>query len=242
MAAWDVEWLEETDSTNSELKRRLDAPHGTIVAARRQTGGRGRLGRSFRSPDGGVYLSVLLRPSVPPGELLHLTAMAGVATRRAIEQVSGVAAGIKWVNDLVCDGKKLCGILVEWCGSAAIIGIGINCNTVDFPQELRETATSLRLLTGRDFAPEALAACLAQQLRAMDAALVAGRGAWLDEYAAHCITLGKPVRLLRGGEELGAAFATGIDAEGGLQVRYADGSTGTIRSGEVSVRSTGGYA
>ena len=95
MAAWEVEWLEETDSTNSELKRRFDAPHGTIVAARRQTGGRGRLGRSFSSPDGGVYLSVLLRPAVSPEKLLHLTAMTGVATRRAIEQVSGVATGKK---------------------------------------------------------------------------------------------------------------------------------------------------
>lgn len=241
MAAWEVEWLEETDSTNSELKRRFDAPHGTIVAARRQTGGRGRLGRSFSSPDGGVYLSVLLRPAVSPEKLLHLTAMTGVATRRAIEQVSGVAAGIKWVNDLVCGGKKLCGILVEWCGTAAIIGIGINCNTVDFPEGLAQTATSLRLLTGRRIAPEALAGCLAQQLRAMDTALLTDRDTWLAEYAAHCVTLNQPVRLLRGGEEIGTAFATGIDEQGGLQVRYPDGTTDTIRSGEVSVRGVESY-
>lgn len=241
MTAWNVEWLDEIDSTNNELKRRMDAPHGTVLAARRQTGGKGRLGRSFCSPEGGVYLSVLLRPEVSPEHLMHLTAMAGVATRRAIAAVSGIEAGIKWVNDLVYDGKKLCGILVEWCGSAAIIGIGINCNTVDFPEGLAQTATSLRLLTGREIAPEALAGCLARQLRAMDAALLTDRDTWLAEYAAHCVTLNQPVRLLRGGEEIGTAFATGIDEQGGLQVRYPDGTSDTIRSGEVSVRGTDSY-
>ncbi len=241
MAAWKVEWLDEIDSTNNELKRRLDAPHGTVLAARRQTGGKGRLGRSFCSPAGGVYLSALLRPEVSPEYLLHLTAMAGVAARRAIAAVSGIEAGIKWVNDLVYDGKKLCGILVEWCGSAAIIGIGINCSTVDLPAELRASATSLRLLTGRDISPDALAERLAQELHAMDAALLTGRNAWLAEYAAHCVTLGKPVRLLRGGEDIGGALALGIDAQGGLRVRRDDGTQDVIRTGEVSVRAANGY-
>ena len=241
MTAWNVEWLDEIDSTNNELKRRMDAPHGTVLAARRQTGGKGRLGRSFCSPEGGVYLSALLRPEVSPEQLLHLTAMAGVAARRAIAALSGIEAGIKWVNDLVYDGKKLCGILVEWCGSAAIIGIGINCSTVDFPAELRASATSLRLLTGRDISPGALAEQLAQELRAMDAALLTGRDAWLAEYAAHCVTLGKPVRLLRGGEDIGDAFAVGIDAQGGLRVRYDNGTEAIIRTGEVSVRGAEGY-
>lgn len=240
MAAWHIEWLEETDSTNNELKRRLDAPHGTVLAARRQTGGRGRLGRSFSSPDGGVYLSVLLRPSVPPEKLLHLTPMAAVATRRAITEGSGISADLKWVNDLLVDGKKLCGILTEWCGSAAIIGIGINCNIERFPPELQATATSLRLL-GREIAPQTLAESLVRQLETMDAALLTEREAWLAEYAAHCVTVGKPVRLLRGGAELGTAFATGIDGQGGLAVRYADGTEGVIRSGEVSVRGAHGY-
>lgn len=242
MSAWNVEWLEETDSTNRELKRRPDAPHGSVVAARRQTDGRGRLGRSFCSPDGGLYLSVLLRPSAPPELLLHLTAMAAVATRRAIAEVSGISAGIKWVNDLVLDGKKLCGILTEWCGTAAIIGIGINVNTAAFPDELLPSVTSLRLLTGRTLSVEALADALARQLVAMDAALLTERETWLSEYAAHCVTVGKPVRLLQGGAEVGTAFAAGIDAQGGLLVRYDDGTTDVIRSGEVSVRGTDGYA
>lgn len=238
---WPVTWLEETDSTNNALKRLPDAPHGTVLAARRQTGGKGRLGRSFSSPEGGLYLSVLLRPSALPEQLLHLTAMAAVAARRAIAQVSGVEAEIKWVNDLLAGGKKLCGILTEWCGRAAIIGIGINCNTTDFPEPLRQSATSLRLLTGHEIDIDALAGAMARQLEALDAAVLDGREAWLSEYAAHCVTVGKPVRLLRGGEELGTAFAVGIDGQGGLQVRYADGSMDVIRTGEVSVRGADGY-
>lgn len=241
MTDWTVTWVEETDSTNQALKERRDAPHGTVLAARRQTHGRGRLGRSFLSPEGGLYLSALLRPNCPPGELMHLTAMVAVAVRRAVASF-GVEPEIKWVNDLVCQGKKLCGILVEWSGSAAIIGVGINCNATDFPPEIASTATSLRLLTGHETDIAALAEAVAEALREMDSVLLSGREAYLAEYPAHCVTLGKPVRLLQSGKEPREAFALGLDENAGLLVRFADGHTETVQSGEASIRSFTGYA
>ena len=114
-APWSVVVPEEVDSTNNVAKQlgTQGAPHGTVVVTERQTGGRGRLGRSFVSPPGGVYLSVLLRPELPLERLMHLTALAAVATRRAIDDCCGLTPDIKWMNDLLWQDKKLCGILTE---------------------------------------------------------------------------------------------------------------------------------
>ncbi len=246
---WQVRVLPETDSTNNALKRECTAPHGTVLVTGKQTGGRGRLGRQFASPLGGVYLSVLLRPNAMPEELLHLTPMTAVAVRRAIADCSGVEADIKWTNDLVCGGKKLCGILTELtteAGSGAlqsvIVGIGVNCNTVieELPPEVRPMATSLAQLCGKPVDPNALAAAMVQRLYEMDGALLIRREAWMREYEAHCITIGQTVQVVRG-DERRVAFAEGIDAFGGLKVRWEDGTTETINTGEVSVRGMYGY-
>lgn len=239
--AWQVTQFDEVDSTNSALKRRPDAPHGTVYVARRQTGGRGRLGRQFASPEGGLYLSVLLRPEVPLGTLLHLTPMAAVAVRRAIFDVCGLEVSIKWINDLLYDGKKLCGILTEAVGEAVIVGIGINCSTEEFPPELREKATSLRHILGVAPEREALLGTVLHRLQEMDAALLSQRAQWLREYADVCVTIGRTVRLLRAGQPPRDALATGIDENGALCVRYADGTTEIIQSGEASVRGADGY-
>ena len=127
-------YLPETDSTNVQLKAmaRQGAPHGTVVIAGRQTGGKGRLGRTFHSPENaGVYLSILIRPNCAPGQLMHLTCAAAVAMCDAIEQAAGIRAGIKWTNDLVYGKRKLGGILTELGFSPdgkvdwVIVGIGI---------------------------------------------------------------------------------------------------------------------
>lgn len=240
--------VEETGSTNEDLKKQTNAPHGTALLARRQTGGKGRLGRQFSSPEGGVYLSLLLRPKAKPGELLHLTAMAAVAVRRAIWKLCGLQAQIKWTNDLVYEGKKLCGILTELVtgeGGAlqsVIIGVGLNCNTRPeaLPPELEKMATSLAQVTGRSFdIPEAAGAIL-QELWEMDRALFSEKASWLREYEKACVTLGKQVRIIRGEAER-CALALGIDENGGLLVRYEDGTEGTVQTGEVSVRGMYGY-
>ncbi len=241
-----VQVLRETDSTNDALKRMRSAPHGTVLVTGRQTKGRGRLGRSFFSPEGGVYLSVLLKPNAPASELLHLTAMAAVAVRRAINDCCGVAPDIKWTNDLVYGGRKLCGILTELVRQegalCAIIGIGVNCSTdlAQLPPEVRDVATSLRKITGRQIDPNDLARCMVRRLFEMDAALLTEKKAWMAEYAAACVTVGKPVQVVSGAERR-SAFAEGIDENGALLVRWDNGETAAVSTGEVSVRGMYGY-
>lgn len=239
---WQLLTVSEVDSTNSALKRMPDVPHGTMLLAARQSGGRGRLGRSFASPEGGLYLSVLLRPQAPPERLLHLTAMAAVAVRRAVFACCALRVDIKWTNDLVVRGKKLGGILTELLtgaeGTTVLIGIGLNCNTL--PGEVKEMATSLRAETGQEVSTPALAQTLRQELQALDRELLTKQALWLEEFSAACITLGKTVQVIRG-ESRRTARALSIDAEGGLRVRYEDGEEATITTGEVSVRGMYGY-
>ena len=250
-APWSVIVPEQVDSTNNVAKQlgAQGAPHGTVVVTERQTGGRGRLGRRFASPPGGVYLSVLLRPGAEVRSLLHLTAMAAVAVRRAIADCCDLKPDIKWMNDLLWQKKKLCGILTELSCEAdtgrleyAVVGIGVNCNTrlSDLPEEVRPMATSLALATEREIDPNAMALALIRRLQEMSAALLGDRAAWMQEYRRACITVGKQVLLVRGTERR-SALALDVDGEGGLVVRYEDGSTGTVNSGEVSVRGIYGY-
>lgn len=241
-----VQVLRETDSTNNALKRMLHAPHGTVLVTGLQTAGRGRLGRTFSSPEGGVYLSVLLRPDAPASALLHLTPMAAVAVRRAIIDTCGVAPGVKWTNDLVCGGRKLSGILTEYVQSGiapcVIVGVGVNCNTDTdlLPPEVRDVAISLRQVTGQIVDPNALALAMVRRFAEMDAVLFTEKAAWMQEYAAACVTVGKHVQVLSGGKAT-PAFAEGVDENGALLVRWENGETAAIRTGEVSVRGMYGY-
>ena len=154
----ELEIHERLDSTNNRAKAlaAAGAPHGTAVIADSQSGGRGRLGRSFFSPEhSGIYLTVILRPDCAPEQASLLTSLAAVAAARAVEKVSGADVKIKWVNDLYLNGKKICGILTEAGLSPeggrlayAVTGIGINVGRMEFPPELRETATSIGNETG----------------------------------------------------------------------------------------------
>lgn len=218
--------LPTVDSTNSCLKElaKQGAPHGTAVIADCQTAGRGRLGRSFASPKGqGLYLSLLLRQKPE----LRLTPMAAEAVRRAILEASGLDARIKWINDLVYGGKKLCGILTELCGDCVIVGIGINCRGI--PHEI---ATSLEE-AGYPCDRSRLAAAVLTQLSQMSPQ-------WLESYKEHCLTLGQDVQLVQNGA-VRLAHADGMDEDGALLVTLPDGTKERIFSGEVSVRGLYGY-
>lgn len=240
------------DSTNTRAKQLAasGAPHGTVVIAGAQTAGRGRLGRSFHSPEGkGVYLSVILRPGCSPAQLMHLTCAVGTAMCGGVEALSGFRPGIKWINDLVCGGKKLGGILTELgldprTGqvSYAVVGIGINCRheALDFPPELREKATSLFLETGTLFDRSHLAAAMVTALSEMDAQLLPQKEALMARYRRDCVTIGQRVRVLGSGAPR-PAEALDVDGSGGLVVRYDDGQIQTVTSGEVSVRGMDGY-
>lgn len=228
--------LEETESTNSYLKNlAAEAPDGLAVIARRQSGGRGRVGRSFSSPEGGVYLSLLYRFEAAPAAF---TACAAVAVRRALKRVCGLDADIKWVNDLLLGGKKVCGILTEMVQGALIVGVGVNVNTVSFPPEV-PNASSLALISGRSFSVEALAAAVITELDALAAAFPACAEAYRGEYAAACVNLGREVLVIRG-EKRERVFAESVDGDFCLLVRHPDGRRERIFYGEVSVRAADG--
>ena len=243
-------WYPETDSTNLQAKQlaRAGAPSGTVLIAGHQTLGRGRMGRSFQSPAGaGVYLSVILRPQCKPEELMHLTCAAGVAMLEAVEKASGICPQLKWINDLVVNGKKLGGILVEMSVSSgnvdyAIIGIGINClqKAQDFHPEIADLATSLSLAAGHTVLPEMLAGAMVEALWKMSLVLMQEKQALMGVYKSHCITLGKDIQVLRG-DSIRPGKALDLDDDGGLLVEYTDGSRETVASGEVSVRGMYGY-
>jgi BirA family biotin operon repressor/biotin-[acetyl-CoA-carboxylase] ligase len=244
--------LETVDSTNNLAKRQatIGAPHGWVFLADEQTGGRGRQGRTFLSPRGtGIYLSLLLRPVCAPTELGHVTAMAAVAACDAVADSCGVRPQIKWTNDLILGEKKLAGILtelsVEWESSTLeylVIGIGVNCNQKlqDFPEELREKATSLRMFLGENVDRNRLAAALILRLSEMSNNIFTGKARWMERYAENCMTIGRQVQIIRG-ESVRTGTATGIDENGALLVRYDTGETGVVFSGEVTVRGQNGY-
>lgn len=242
--------LDSVDSTNNYAKdlARRGAPHGTVVLADCQTSGKGRLGRRFSSPSGvGIYCSVVLRFDAAPEQLLHLTPMAAEAVRRAVSASTGLEPKIKWINDLLLDRRKLCGILTELGMSGGrldflVVGIGINCNqqTSDFPPELQKTAVSLAQVLGQPVDRDAVAIQLLAQLHAMSQAVLSASGPWLDSYRAHCVTLGQDVQLIRDDQRRNA-HVDGMNDQGTLLVTLPDGSHETVFSGEVSVRGLDGY-
>ena len=245
----EVHVLEEVGSTNNAAKQLAaeGCPACTCVLAERQTAGKGRRGRGFASAPGGLYFSIVLRPGVLPEQLLHLTAMTAVAVRRAILETTGLDVDIKWTNDLVYGSRKLCGILTELSIQAetrevdyVVAGIGVNCNQTAFPPEIADVAASIRMETGREVDRSLLANAMLRQFQALARGLLTEKEAWLAEFAAHCVTLGRQVQVIRG-DSVREAVAEGIDENAALLVRYTDGTREAVSSGEVSVRGMYGY-
>ncbi len=244
--------LDSVDSTNTQAKRQAaqGADEGLVILSRHQSAGRGRAGRTFHSPVGlGLYLSALLRPCLPPEAAASFTAWTAVAVCDGIQAACGVRPQIKWTNDLVLNGKKLCGILTELGLDQKtghldylVVGVGINVNhsPADFPEDLRSIATSLSMELGRPVDYALLAAHVIRALDRMYARFPAGKTAYLEQYRADCLTVGKPVRLITPAT-VRDAFATGIDDEFRLLVTFPDGSTQAVSTGEVSVRGMYGY-
>ena len=242
--------LETVDSTNNRLKEMLkdDPVPGTTIIANEQTGGRGRMGRSFSSPAGcGIYLSMLIRPKGQISDVSGITAWTAVAVHNAILSAYGIDTDIKWVNDLYLNGKKITGILTELSVegeigmvSSIIIGIGINVNhkPEDFPEELRDIATSISYgSSSGELDRSLLAAEVIRELDKMAALWPDGKKEYLDTYRRKCITLDKDVDVIN--------YATGykrsahtidINPDFSLKVRYEDGTIDDVRSGEVRVR------
>lgn len=225
---------EETASTNTDARRWLQsgAAHGSLVAADRQTAGRGRLGRSFASADGGLYMSVVIKSDLPAGVL---TTLCAVAVRRAIRELTGRTADIKWVNDLQLKGKKICGILCEgvWQGDrllGVIAGIGLNICQKTFPEGLRDIAASLY---PDGCSPVSSAQFCAAIWKEIFSLLPQAPG-HMAEYRRACVTLGQHVywENAAGRHE---GLARDVDDTGALIIETAEGPV-TLAAGEVSVR------
>ena len=244
--------LETVDSTNTEAKRQAmaGAPDGLVILSEEQTGGRGRRGRAFQSPKGkGLYLTALLRPKLEPEQVTDFTAWVAVAVCDGIEAACGVRPQIKWTNDLVLGGKKLCGILTELGLEGEshtldylITGIGINVNHApeDFKEEVRPIATSLAQALGRPVRRTQLAAEIIRALDQMYARFPQGKAEYLKKYRAGCLTTGKPVQVITPSSRE-EAFAVEIDDDFRLVVEYPDGRRTALSAGEVSVRGMYGY-
>ena len=226
-------------STSDRLKERArdGAPEWTMVLADEQTGGRGRQGRLWASPPGGLYLSVLLRPRFDAVGLIPLA--AGVAVVEALREW-GVTAELKWPNDALAGGRKLAGILAEASSSASgvdwvVLGLGVNLEAREgLPAEVRETATSISALTGARVEPADVACSFLAHLafwydalRAEPAAVV---GAWNERALPWW---GRHVEVRSGGQVM-RGIAEGIDSDGALVLRCEDGSRTAVLSGDVT--------
>ncbi len=246
-----LHFFETIDSTNTYAAQLAEggAAEGTVVIADAQTGGRGRLGRSWVSPAGvNLYCSVLLRPHIAPGLAPQINLVAAVAVADTIAGLSGLSPTIKWPNDVLLKGKKVCGILAEMQTSgerlqAIILGIGVNLNAEleVFPEELREKASSLLLLTGTPVERATFTARLLTHLEQsyllwLQKGLPALRATW-ERYAGALI--GQQIAVAAQGEAINGTIV-GLDTDGALLVR--EQTTETLRrvlTGEVSV--IGGY-
>ena len=240
----DLRVYDSVDSTNLVLRSLANsgAAEGTVVIAAEQTGGRGRKGRSFYSPQGtGVYISLLLKPKIAPDDATLITTTAAVAVSEAVEALSGEPAAIKWVNDVFLRGKKVCGILTEGSFDMesgqfeyAILGAGINVYEPDggFPAEIREIAGSVLVSP----APDAKNRIIAEYLnRFLPLYRSLGSAKTNAEYRRRSFVLGKMVNVFAG-DRATPAHAIDIDERCRLLVEYENGRRETLSSGEISVR------
>ncbi len=237
-----VQYCTDTKSTNDDAKKlaREGAPRGTLVVAERQQGGRGRMGRAWDSPMGGLWLSVVLRPELLPVDAPKLTIMSAVAVAEAILRSTGISTNIKWPNDILVDGKKVCGILTEMSAEMdainyVILGIGININN-DFPDELKDISISLKQVKGEKVSRiEVLRALLEKLEHYYILAEKEGFEEIFVRWRALCINLGRKVKII-GRNYNFEGIALDIDSSGALLVKALDGQIEKVVSGDVSLR------
>ncbi len=241
----EVQVFRETASTNELVERlaRDGVAEGAVVIAEEQSQGRGRLGRTWVSPAGqSILMSVLLRPNLGPQEVTQLTIMAATAITRAIQRVSGVRAAIKWPNDVVMGRLKLAGVLTEMNAEPervrhVVLGMGLNVNQErdDFPPELRDQSSSVRLQAGQPCSRASLAVALLEELDRDYSRVLEGRFMEVaTEWKALCSTLGQTVRVQMEGAAL-VGCAEAIDDAGALLLRTADGKLRRIVGGDVTL-------
>jgi BirA family transcriptional regulator, biotin operon repressor / biotin---[acetyl-CoA-carboxylase] ligase len=248
-----VQFFPTIHSTNTHAMQQAEvgAPDGTVYFADEQTAGRGRGAHEWSSPPGsGLYVSILLRPRIPPADVLWLSLAAGLAVRDAVMQVTSLACDLRWPNDLLLGPRKFCGILTELNAEVTrirhlVVGIGINVHQQQFPPELSTLATSLYIETGRDWPRQELLIALLQSLHREVIALSdsadthAAKQSVLDRLErASSWVRGKQVRV----EELEGfeGVTEGLDARGFLQVRTPQGLRTVFSGGVREIKGTRG--
>lgn len=249
-AGCQVRYFDTLDSTNICAKRLAEegAPNGTLVIADRQTAGRGRRGRQWETPKGtAIAMTILIRPDLRPEKASMLTLVMGMAVAKALNELLNLQCRIKWPNDVVLDGKKICGILTEMSTEInvinyVVIGCGINANITDFPEELKDKAMSLCTAVGHEVnRAEVIQHCLEYLEKYYDIFEQAGdMSLLLDEYNSMLVSVGSEVCVLEtSGEYRG--ISEGINEAGELLVRREAGRVEKVYAGEVSVRGVYGY-
>lgn len=245
----EILYLPVIDSTNTKAKQLAEEgyPSGTVVIAEKQEAGRGRRGRIWESPSGdGIFMTLMLRPDIKPDNASMLTLVAALAVAAAIRKCTGRAAGIKWPNDIVMNGKKVCGILTEMSTQMdyvnhIVVGIGINVYNESFPEELSQMATSLYLETKERFERETLIEQVWEQFEHYYEIFEKTQdlSGLVKEYEAHLINMHQRVRVLDPKEPF-EGKAMGITVRGELVVDTWE-SRRLVSAGEVSVRGVYGY-
>lgn len=249
-AGRNLQYLKETDSTNNDAKRCMEegGVHGTLIVAERQTAGRGRRGRLWESPEGtAIYMTIGMKPEFAPDKVSMLTLVMALSVAEAIEEQSGLEAGIKWPNDVVVNKRKVCGILTEMILEAEYIrcvvtGVGINVNQTAMPEEIAQTATSLFIEKGEKLSRAALIESVMRHFENNYDCFIGSLdlSELKEAYEARLANKDQLVRVLDPKGEY-EGIARGIRCTGELIVELPDGIVREVYAGEVSVRGYYGY-
>ena len=246
----EIEYFESTDSTNNRIRSFAEngRKEGLLAVAEEQTGGKGRWGRNWVSPkETGIWISLLLRPQIEPQKASMVTILAALALVKAIKRTIDLDVQIKWPNDVIINGKKVCGILTEMSAELEaihyiIVGIGINANTEQFDEEIMDRATSIYLESGKKIKRAKLIAEFCQEFEQLYEIFIERGDLEIvkEEYESCLINIGKTVKIIKNKQEL-IRKAIGINELGELIVEDDKGTRETVFSGEVSVRGLYGY-
>ena len=243
-----VDCFETLDSTSEECRRRIAGGETRcLVLAEGQTAGRGRRGRGWLSPAGeGIFMTLILRPQAHPSHVAQLSLQTAMAVARAVSRVCEIDARIKWPNDIVCNGKKVCGMLLEMNADEqsvhdVVAGIGINVHQKAFEGDIAKTASSLDLLTGRSVRRADVVRAFLEEYEVVDELAKQDSEALMNVYRQHSATLGQRVQVISAtGSFTGTAKA--VTDSGSLIVTDDDGQDREVLAADVSVRGLMGYA
>ncbi len=245
----EVVYLETVDSTNNKAKALGEegALDGTLIVSEFQQSGKGRRGKGFQSPKGdGIYMTLLLRPEVIPAKASMITIVAAMAVREGLFNACNIEGKIKWPNDIVVEGKKICGILTEMSSELdyvnhVVVGMGINVNNNNMPDYIKDVAISVKMITGKEYKRSII---IAEVIRAFEKyyKLFLKSGDLKNikgEYNENLIHFNQEVVIIKGNEKY-TAKSLGIDNDGELLIKR-EGVEEKVISGEVSVRGVYGY-